>query len=115
MYHGPNGQVNTAVKITEVVMRQLNTTDLEVLTVLAEGGRNVSPNIAVEIDKNRAYLNTRVLMLLDYDLVTRVGPSKNSGLYEITEKGQIVVEYRDQFDPQAKSEFTELIDAKYDG
>ena len=61
-------------------------------------GRNVAPNMAEIIGKSRKNINTRLPVLDDYGLVDKVGPSKNSGLYEITKKGVVVLELRDQYD-----------------
>ncbi|WP_232686425.1 ArsR family transcriptional regulator [Halobacterium zhouii] len=73
-------------------------TDFEVLQALSGGKRNNAVNISHVIDKNRAYINTRLPILADYGLVERVGPAPNSGLYEITEKGQVVLEHRDAYE-----------------
>lgn len=35
--------------------------------------------------------------LLDYGLVRKIGPYENSGLYELTEKGQIAVKHRETY------------------
>lgn len=69
-------------------------TDFDVLEALSDGKRNNAVNLAHELDRNRAYINTRLPILADYGLVERVGPAPNSGLYVITEKGQAVLENR---------------------
>lgn len=48
--------------------------------------------------------------LLDYGLVDRIGLSENFGLYEITDQGQAILDYRDQYDELGSEEFEELID-----
>ncbi|MFC6874851.1 ArsR family transcriptional regulator [Halobellus marinus] len=63
-------------------------TDFEILRYLAEEGRNNAVNIAVALDRNREYMNTRLGALARNDCVRRVGPAENSGLYEVTEKGE---------------------------
>ena len=73
-------------------------TDFDVLRALSGGRRNNAVNISYIIDKNRAYINTRLPILADYGLVERVGPAPNSGLYEITEKGQVVLEHREAYE-----------------
>ena len=78
-------------------MKDLNTTDLEILEALSDGKRNISANIAIDLDKNREYLNTRFSILLEHGLVRRVGQSERSGLYEITLEGQLVLKYREEF------------------
>lgn len=78
-------------------------TDFEILHALSDGRRNNAVNLAHELDKNRSYVNTRLPILMDYGLLERVGPAPNSGLYEITAKGETVLELRDVYeeDPEA--------------
>ncbi|MES3517176.1 MAG: ArsR family transcriptional regulator [Natronomonas sp.] len=78
-------------------MRLAEPTDFEILQALSDGRRNNAANVARMIDKNRSYINTRFPILRDYGLVERVGPSPNSGLYEITDKGRVVLELRDDY------------------
>ena len=78
-------------------MKLVQPTDFDVLSVLADGRRNTAANIAHHIDKNRAYINTRLPILADYGLIERVGPAPNSGLYEITARGEAAVEYREVY------------------
>lgn len=73
-------------------------TDFEILDALGDGKRNNAVNLSYILDKNRAYINTRLPVLADYDLVERVGPAPNSGLYAITEKGQAALEHRDAYE-----------------
>jgi predicted transcriptional regulator len=84
-------------------------TDFEVLKTLSDGRRNNAVNISHIIDKNRAYINTRLPILADYGLVERVGPAPNSGLYEITEKGQVVLEHRDAYE-RDDADFEAIVD-----
>jgi predicted transcriptional regulator len=72
-------------------------TDFEILGELADWKRNVAANLALELGRDRAYTNTRLPELKDYGLIERIGPSPNSGLYEITQKGEAVVEHRDEY------------------
>ncbi|RDI72234.1 helix-turn-helix domain-containing protein [Halopelagius longus] len=72
-------------------------TDFDILDALSDGRRNTAVNLSYVLDKNRSYINTRLPILADYELVERVGPAPNSGLYEITEKGRVVVELRDKY------------------
>lgn len=67
---------------------------MEILEALADGKRNTAANLAHILEKDRAYLNTRLPVLADYGLIDRIGPASKSGLYEITEKGRIVAEHR---------------------
>lgn len=79
-------------------MRLVQPTDFDILEAFSDGKRNTAANIAVEIDKNRDYVNTRLPALTDYGLLERVGPATQSGLYVITGKGMKAVEVRDQYD-----------------
>jgi len=72
-------------------------TDFLILEFLDEAGRNVASNISIEIDKSRSHINVRLPILEDYGLVTKIGPSENSGLYEITERGQLALKYREEY------------------
>lgn len=62
-------------------------TDVDIMEALSDGKRNTAANLAYQIDKERAYINTRLPVLADYGLVERVGPAPNSGLYVITDEG----------------------------
>lgn len=88
-------------------------TDFLILELLAKKGRNVAVNIALEIDKSRSHVNVRLPILHDYGLVTKIGPAENSGLYEITEKGELVLEHRSKYkDPDI--DFDEFIENELD-
>jgi len=78
-------------------MRLVTPTDFDILAAMADGRRNNAINLAALLDRNRSYINTRLPVLLDYNLVERVGPAPNSGLYEITPKGRVVAEHRDAY------------------
>ncbi|UPV75645.1 winged helix-turn-helix domain-containing protein [Halorussus limi] len=78
-------------------MKLTTPTDFDILKALSDGKRNNAVNLAHELDKNRAYVNTRLPILADYGLVERVGPAPNSGLYAITEKGRAVLENRSKY------------------
>ena len=69
-------------------MRLVDPTDFQILEALSDGQRNIAANLAIELDKDRAYLNTRLPELEDYGLIERIGPAQNSGLYEITGEGR---------------------------
>lgn len=81
-------------------MKLARPTDIEILEALADGRRNTAANLAYHLDKDRSYINTRLPVLTDYDLLHRVGPAPNSGLYEITDKGTLVVEHQDKLDDE---------------
>ncbi|AKU08024.1 MULTISPECIES: hypothetical protein [Haloferax] len=72
-------------------------TDFDILEALSDRRRNTAVNLSYILDKNRSYINTRLPILADYDLLARVGPAPNSGLYEITDKGLVVIDNRDQY------------------
>ena len=78
-------------------MRLVTPTDFDILAALVDGRRNNAVNLAAILDRNRSYINTRLPILLDYDLLERVGPAPNSGLYVITPKGRAVVEHRESY------------------
>lgn len=73
-------------------MRLIVPTDFEILRALADGRRNNAVNLAHELDRNRSYINTRLPVLADYELIERVGPAPNSGLYAITERGAVAAD-----------------------
>ncbi|MFC6973671.1 phage repressor protein [Halomicroarcula sp. GCM10025709] len=75
---------------------RLTPADFEILGVLRDG-RNLATNIAAEIDKSRKYINRRMGYLLDYELVTKVGPVEDTGLYEITDRGRLAYEHRERY------------------
>ncbi|MGQ4556646.1 ArsR family transcriptional regulator [Halobellus sp. GM3] len=80
-------------------------TDFEILSYLAAEGRNNAVNVAVALDRDRTYMNTRLGTLARYGCLRRVGPAENSGLYEITEKGRVALEHREaRRDPEADFE-----------
>lgn len=93
-------------------MKLQQPTDFLILEVLADG-RNVAPNIAQEIDKSRSHVNVRLPVLADYDLVQKVGPAENSGLYELTDKGEAALELRDRYD--TADDFDTLVDQHRSG
>lgn len=91
-------------------MRLVQPTDFEILETLDTHGRNVASNIAIHLDRDRAYLNTRMPHLLDYGLVTKIGPADNSGLYELTDRGEAVLSHQEAYDEVNQNEFRTLIE-----
>ena len=79
-------------------MRLVQPTDFDILAQLSDGERNNASNLAIQLDRDRGYINTRLPTLADYDLVERVGPAPKSGLYVITQKGKAAVACREQYD-----------------
>jgi len=47
--------------------------------------------------------------LADYDLVDRVGPAPNSGLYVITQRGRAALDHREQYG-EPDVDFAALLD-----
>ncbi|SDY14112.1 phage repressor protein [Halopenitus persicus] len=90
-------------------MRLTVPTDFEILDALIDGRRNNAANLAYILDRNRSYINTRLPVLADYDLLDRVGPAPNSGLYVITEKGRVVARNREAYECD-EADFDELIE-----
>ncbi len=78
-------------------MKLASPTDFDILESLSDGKRNTAANIAIDIDRDRAYINTRLPLLADHGLLERIGPAPNSGLYEITPKGRVVARHREAY------------------
>lgn len=68
-----------------------------ILEALRRHGRNVAPNLSHHTGKTRKNINTRLPVLADYGLVEKVGPTEQSGLYQLTDKGRIVLELRAEY------------------
>ena len=92
-------------------MKLVIPTDFEILEVLSDGKRNNAVNIAYVLDRNRAYINTRMPVLRDYGLVESAGPAPTSGLYVITPKGQAALEHRDRYEDD-ETDFDALLEAE---
>lgn len=90
-------------------MKLVDPTDFDVLEVF-EDGRNVATNVADELGHDRAYLNTRLPHLQDHGLLEKVGPAANSGLYELTDRGQAALGARDQYDDVGPDGFAALVE-----
>jgi predicted transcriptional regulator len=78
-------------------MKLVDPTDFEILQALSDGKRNTAANLAIELDRDRAYLNSRLPVLADYGLLNQVGPAERSGLYEITERGIAAAKHREAY------------------
>jgi len=90
-------------------MRLVQPTDFEILHALSDGRRNTAANIAHMLEKNRGYVNTRLPVLADYRLLSRVGPAPNSGLYEITNRGRAALDNREVYG-EPDVDFAALLD-----
>jgi predicted transcriptional regulator len=88
-------------------------TDFELLSALSDGKRNTAANLAIEIERNRSYINTRLPVLADYGLVERIGPAERSGLYEITERGRVALELRESHGAD-DADFERLVESELD-
>lgn len=75
---------------------KLTETDWEILGAL-RGGRNVAANLALDLDRHRKTINKKLSYLLDYGLVAKIGPHEQSGLYEITAKGELAFAHREKY------------------
>ena len=73
-------------------IRLTQPTDFLILDALSDGKRDTASNIAKQIDKKRSYINTRLPILADYNLIRKIGPDKSSGLYQITPLGVAAVQ-----------------------
>ncbi|MCU4744335.1 winged helix-turn-helix domain-containing protein [Halobacteria archaeon AArc-m2/3/4] len=78
-------------------MRLRQPTDFLILESLEDTGRNVATNLESHTGKSRQNINTRLPVLEDYGLVTKIGPAERSGLYEITSLGKAALVYQDQY------------------
>lgn len=85
-------------------------TDFEILEVMSNAQRQTAPNLAEILDQRRQYMNDRLSNLASMGLVRKVGPSDRSGMYEITLKGLIALEFRDQYGHEKASDFAKLVD-----
>ncbi|ELY49860.1 hypothetical protein C494_07615 [Natronorubrum bangense JCM 10635] len=79
-------------------MKLRQPTDFLILEALEETGRNVATNLKHHTGKSRKNINTRLPILEDYGLTSKIGPAKRSGLYEITSLGKAALVYQDQYD-----------------
>ena len=78
-------------------MKLRQPTDFLILEALEDKGRNVATNLASHTGKSRKNINTRLPVLEDYGLVTKIGPAERSGLYEISSLGKAALVYQDQY------------------
>lgn len=91
-------------------MKLTRPTDFEILGAFDKHGRNVAANIAIHLGRDRPYINTRIPHLHDHELLAHVGPAERSGLYEITDRGRVVLTYRDEYEDAGSDGFDELVD-----
>lgn len=91
-------------------MKLTQPTDFEILEAFEEHGRNVPANIAIHIDKDRPYINTRIPALHDHGLLSYIGPAEKTGLYELTDRGKAALNHRDVYNEVGPTDFGELVD-----
>ena len=91
-------------------MRLTQPTDFEILEALDRHGRNVATNLALHLDRDRAYLNTRMPHLLDHGLIEKVGPAESSGLYELTDRGRVALNHRDEYEEIGPDRFQTVVE-----
>lgn len=91
-------------------MKLVNPTDFDLLEAFDQYGRNVAANLAIRLNRDRAYINTRMPHLEDYRLIESIGPATNAGLYELTDRGKAVLEHQDQYSTLEAAEFEALVD-----
>jgi len=89
-------------------IRLTQPTDFLILDTLSNGKRDIASNIAKQIDKKRSYINTRLPILTDYNLIRKIGPHESSGLYQITPLGIAAVQKQALYD-QDQDQFDDVI------
>ena len=101
--------------LTNAERVRLNRTDFAILGYLLDG-RNIAPNMAVALDKDRNYINSELTHLHGSGLVRRIREPgvERAGLYEITERGRIAFENRAEYDRGNPMEFERLIERELD-
>lgn len=92
-------------------IRLVQPTDFQLLAALADGHRDTAANLAVRVEKDRNYVNTRLPALVDADLLQRIGPSKHSGLYQITPRGVVAVRHQSVYEAD-RDQFKMLLDTR---
>jgi len=77
-------------------MHLTDPTDFDILEILTEG-RNVPSNLAARLEKSQGYISGQLPKLADQNLVRRIGPAERAGLYEITDRGRLALEFRHRY------------------
>lgn len=86
--------------------------DFAILGEHTDARRNVAANIAAELDENRGYVNTRYSVLRDQELLEPIGPSKNSGVHQITPRGIAAYRLREHYGTDG---YDEMVDERAAG
>ena len=96
-------------------MKLVLPTDFDILEVMSDSRRQTAPNLAKILDQKRQYMNDRLSSLAGFGLVERVGPSDRSGMYEVTLKGLLVLQDKEQYSHSNASKFANKVEAKLNG
>ena len=91
-------------------MKLVVPTDFDILAAFDAHGRNVAVNLALYLDRDRAYVNTRLPEPEHQGLLEKIGPAPNTGLYELTNRGRVVLAHRSRYDNLGCDEFETLVD-----
>ncbi|APX98675.1 helix-turn-helix domain-containing protein [Natronorubrum daqingense] len=86
-------------------MKLVVPTDIEILEAMSDGKRQTAPNLAEILGRKSRYMNNRLAELAGNGLVSKVGPSDSSGMYEITEKGRKALEMRHEYSHNQAEKF----------
>ena len=98
--------------VTGRVVKLVVPTDFDILDVMSDGKRQTAPNLAEILDHESKYMNNRLSELAGKGLVEKVGPSKRSGMYVITEEGRAALALQDEYSHDRTQEFDELVEEK---
>jgi hypothetical protein len=90
-------------------MKLVKPTDFNILEETSDGERHVAPNLAEVLDRDRQYINNRLAELAGKGVLEKVGPSKRSNQYTISDKGLITLQLRSEYDHMTASEFGERV------
>ena len=112
LYHEVENFNRTAV--TDDIVKLVDPTDFDILTAMSDGKRQTAPNLATILDKRRQYMNDRLSSLASQDLISKVGPSPRSGMYEINEYGKRALQYRDLYSHNKGPQFRKLVHGQLD-
>lgn len=91
--------------------RLVQPTDFQILEALSDGRRDTAVNLAVKCEKDRNYINTRLPVLADEDLLQRIGPAENAGLYQILPRGVAAIRNQSVYDTD-REQFETLLDTQ---
>jgi predicted transcriptional regulator len=90
-------------------VKLIKPTDFDILQEMSDGERHIAPNLAEVLDRDRQYINNRLAELAGKGVLEKVGPSKRSNQYTITDKGLITLQVRSEYEHMTASEFGERV------